>query len=137
MPLTDSTSFIEKQDAYFGGAFQTGSMRPWSPLLSANEPLFQVTLHHSTHDGRIRNSIEYSGAADPATRAKALIRILCHVLVDRLPEAAIFELLESLRSIFEFYQEPPHLPALPAHPTTFTAKFSGTYVRPTFEISEE
>jgi hypothetical protein len=59
------------------------------------------------------------------------------MLVDRLPNAALAELLDSLKIICEFHQGPRYLPAIPAPPNQFTARLDGTYVRPTFAIEEE
>lgn len=71
------------------------------------------------------------------TQPALAIRILCHALVDRLPEEAFRELLEALVSLYEYHQAPQYLPALPPPPVSVEARLSRTYVRPTVEIEEE
>ena len=116
-------------------------MRQWSLNLSPSlhEPALTVTLRNATHGGRVLHSITYWTAdeVNSAIQPALAIRILCHALIDRLPEASFPELLEMLRNIYEFYQEPQYAPALPSAPISVEAQLSRTYVRPAIEIEEE
>jgi len=133
MLLTDSPSLTENRGAYFAGAFRHDSTRPWGLLVTPS----QVTWEDETRSGRTFHSISYPDATNPATPAVALVRMICHILLDRLPDKALSELLESLRSIYEFYQEPQRLPPAPPASVSFPARFGGAYVRPTSAIAEE
>src|SRR4051794_28290763 len=140
MLLTDSTSLTEKPDVSFVDASLTNSMRQWSLSLSPwlHEPALTVTLRNATHGGRVLHSITYWTAdeVNPAIQPAVVIRILCHALIDRLPEASFLELLETLRNIYEFYQEPQCAPTLPAAPVSVEAQLSRTYIRPAIEIED-
>lgn len=91
-----------------------------------------------THSGRILQSIElWDDETHPRQQLLALIRILCHAIVDRLPEAALPELLESLRAIYEFHQDQMQLSDLQLPVARVSARLGRSYVRPTIEIQEE
>lgn len=133
MLLTDSPSLTGNRGVYFAGASLHDSTKPWGLLVTPS----QVTWEDETRSGRTFHSISYPDATNPAIQAVALVRMISHILVDRLPDRALPEILESLRSIYEFYQEPQLLPPAPQVLVSFPARFGGTYVRPTFAIAEE
>ena len=133
MLLTDSTSLTDNRVVYSAGAYKHGSTKPWGLLVTPSE----VSWEDETNSGRIFHSIKRSDATNPAIPITGLVRIACHILVDRLPDTALIGLVESLRSIYEFYREPLRLPSPPSAAVTFAAKFGGSYVRPTIAIEEE
>ena len=128
----DSTTLTATQAVYSAGVSPSVSTRRWGLLMTPS----QVTWHDQTSSGRILHSIEYADSTDPTIPAAALIRIVCHILVDRLPEVALAELLESLRCIYEFHQE-QSLPSLPPPSTRFAVRLREAHERPTFAITEE
>lgn len=66
------------------------------------------------------------------------VRVICHVLVDRLPNAALPELVESLGDMFRFYRDRlAHTAALAEPPRQVRARVAASYDRPTFQIEEE
>ena len=63
----------------------------------------------------------------------ALQRLVCHALLDRVPDKGLEEVLESLRSVYDFYT----LPALPAKrgvATSVSARRGEIRARPGFSI---
>jgi hypothetical protein len=62
-------------------------------------------------------------------------RMLAHLIVDLLPQAAMHELVDSLKSSLEFYQQPESVAALPGR-TTRTAKIVRR-TRPEIELTED
>lgn len=65
------------------------------------------------------------------------MRIVCHALVDLMPEAALRETLESLKEAWEFYRLPPPPPALLPHTIRIPVTLGKTYERPDFHVVEE
>jgi hypothetical protein len=63
-------------------------------------------------------------------------RLLCHALVQQLPDEAFGEAVEALTGMYDFYRRAPTLPAPPCHPT-MKARFSGSYTAPIFPVLEE
>lgn len=63
-------------------------------------------------------------------------RLLCHALVQHLPDVAFGEALETLTGMYEFYREVPALPAPPLL-RSVKAKITGSYTAPVFPIMEE
>jgi hypothetical protein len=97
-----------------------------------------IATENLTHSGRILQSIElWDERTHPRQQVLALIRVLCHALVDRLPEASLPELLESLRAIYEFHQDQMRLSVHQLPVARISARIGRSYVRPTFEIEEE
>lgn len=64
-------------------------------------------------------------------------RLLCHFMVQRLPDAAFDETVETLAGMYDYYRE--SRPALPAPESTqsFSAVISGGYTEPVYPVSEE
>ena len=68
----------------------------------------------------------------------ALARGICHLVVDRLPDRALVELLESLQTMFEFYGLPQQqVLALPAPRRVLSAKVTGRQERPPLSFVDE
>jgi hypothetical protein len=66
----------------------------------------------------------------------AAYRLLCHVLVQHLPEAAFGEAFEALNGMYEFYQErPKRLTSLSISPVQ--ASLTGTITAPVYPVSED
>ena len=59
----------------------------------------------------------------------AVARGICHLVVDRLPDTALSELLESLKTMFEFYGAPRQSVALPPARRVLSAKVIGRQER--------
>lgn len=70
---------------------------------------------------------------------EALIaRGICHLVVDRLPDRALPELLEALKVMFEFYGAPgQQAVALPPPRRVLSAKIAGRQERPPLSFIEE
>lgn len=66
------------------------------------------------------------------------IRLLCHVLINRIPDKGLPELCESLGRMYEFYNTPNlnELPALPER-RQIRGKIGRAYERPGFSIADE
>ena len=64
-------------------------------------------------------------------------RVLCHYLLDQLPDEGLPEAYDSLGGMQEFYSEPhsQSVPRLPQHVTA--ASYGDSYERPEFRIAEE
>lgn len=65
------------------------------------------------------------------------VRLLCHALLQRLPDEALPEAVESLTGMYEFYARPRlPLPELPARPSV-SARITGSYVAPVYPVTED
>lgn len=66
-----------------------------------------------------------------------LKRLLCHALLQRLPDEGLDEAAESLFHMNEFYRLPRYAPP-PALPRkSLTVQMGAGYVRPVFPVTEE
>lgn len=66
-----------------------------------------------------------------------LKRLVCHALVQRLPEEGLDEAVQSLIDMNEFYRLPPYVPP-PALPRkSIPVRMGPGYVRPVFPVMEE
>ncbi len=63
-------------------------------------------------------------------------RLLCHALVQHLPDMAFGEAVEALTGMYEFYRNSPTLPAPPS-PRSVKARVTGSYTVPIYPILEE
>jgi hypothetical protein len=63
-------------------------------------------------------------------------RLLCHVLVQRLPPAAFGEAVAALTGMYEFYRDSPALLS-PPPPRSVKARVTGSYTAPVYPIMEE
>lgn len=65
-------------------------------------------------------------------------RIVCHVLLEHLPERGLSEALESLVQMIEFYNSLEQTPALPPPAAVSKpVKIVGKYTRPEFHVMED
>lgn len=66
-----------------------------------------------------------------------LVRLLCHLLVDHIPDRGVPELCESLGGMYEFYAIAPEHPPLLPRQQRITGVRGRSYERPEFHIEEE
>jgi hypothetical protein len=66
----------------------------------------------------------------------ATYRLLCHVLVQHLPDVAFAEAIESLKGMHEFYRDPPALLAPPPS-VSVKARVTGSFTAPVYPITAE
>ena len=81
----------------------------------------------------------YQGTAKRHAHTENLhLRMLCHMLINRMPERGLPELCESLGSMYEFYMAPieNQVPALPER-RQLKGKIRRAYERPEFSIADE
>jgi hypothetical protein len=64
-------------------------------------------------------------------------RLLCHALVQQLPDAAYGEAIEALTGMYEFYQQVPTLPEPRRLSEPVKAKLTGSYTAPVYPVTEE
>jgi len=64
-------------------------------------------------------------------------RCFSHAVIDLLPDRALAELVQTLKALIEFYSAPERLATLPPSPQEARAKVGETYVRPSFQITED
>lgn len=71
--------------------------------------------------------------------AELLLRLMCHVLVDRIPDGGLPELCETGKELFEFYslREGRAKPALPAGEAPVVGTVVRTYERTPFTLEHE
>lgn len=63
-------------------------------------------------------------------------RLLCHSLVQHLPETAFGEAVEALTGMYDFYRYSTAIPA-PALPHSVKARVTANYTAPVFPVLEE
>jgi len=71
----------------------------------------------------------------PMSQRDAIARFLCHSYVARMPARGLQELYETLRTMLEFYNEPPTKEqAFLPQPVVIKAKVAEMVVRPDFAV---
>lgn len=75
--------------------------------------------------------------AEPEQLLLPLQRMFCHFLVDQVPDVALKELVESLATIYDFYQDRSLSPPLLSGPQNARARVVGRYDRPVFQVTED
>ncbi len=147
MPTGSSIISTDRLDDSFAGASGTDFTKRWLHA-RFNDPghtLPGVGGLHLEWEIRIRvvyvpHEIRFHAdqTGEPRRVSRNLIdRVWCQVLVDRIPDGGIPELLESIGSIYEFYSTRSEEPALlPTHQQT-AARRGRTYTRPEFHFDEE
>jgi hypothetical protein len=66
-----------------------------------------------------------------------LKRLLCHALLQRLPDEGLDEAVESLLTMNEFYRLPSYVPPPPLPRKSTPVRMGPGYVRPVFPVTEE
>ena len=121
-------------------------MRPWTldPLNRLSEtqgPEHQVAAEwkHFSSRGRISHlfMIEGNPVLDEEGFQDYVIRLLCHALIDRVPEQALPELLDEIENIYRYYLTAPPARALQQPSRVLQVKIGRRFERPTFPLSEE
>jgi|SRR5712691_266863 len=129
MPLNDLKSSIERLGGSFIGASPIGSTTLWGldPFSGGSTAFAYGDMTDADHNVRIFMRVDQPGTSPGTPNAHVVLaRGICHLVVDRLPDAALPELLESLKTMFEFYGA-PHQPdvSLPSPRRVLSAKVTG------------
>lgn len=140
MSLTDLTYSTERPVVFSAGALLTGSMKPWS--LGPFPEEFHASWRYPTAEGKAFHSFTYlhevTDKAQPSLPTALAIRIVCHMLVDHIPEAGLREILESLGTAYEFHRLQPTQAVAPLpQRVSVPIKRGKTYERPSFQAVEE
>ncbi len=141
MSSRGSTTSIERPDDSFAGLSKTDSMQPWDLVQSELGGLW--TYADFLDDERevkvfIGMTPLQGTSEEPCAPEVILSRALCHVFVERMPERALPELVESMVRTFDFYREAAGTLALPAsQPQQTRAKVGRQYQRPPFDMPKE
>jgi len=153
MPEKDSITSIRKLVGFSSGASSHGSIRPWDLVPS------EITVETSGAEGIIGfieggelqegsftidlgNYLASDSAQETAKWSINLsaekARLLCHVLVDRIPDQGLAELCDSMTDVVRFHQGQwiSNLPLLPSN-KTIPARLGQSYERPKIEIAED
>lgn len=142
-----STPYIDMLDYSSAGALQMSCIEPCYPLqFSADEPddqaeavryfMFPLCSQSDGTHAFVGVCIPEVSSALELNNAQTS-RLLCHFLVQHLPDLAFEEAIESLAGMYEFYREsPPELPA-PLQNPSVKARVMETYTAPVYPISEE
>lgn len=137
------TLFTDKPDFFSGGVSRMTSIERCDPLqFVADEPAgtdcwvrFPVCAHsdgmEAFFDVCIRGEFGTLALSEAET-----YRLLCHALVQGLPDAAFAEAVESLSGMYEFYRHESPRPAIQKSPSV-EARVTGGYTAPVFSVGEE
>ena len=144
MELLNPSIFSTPNPAdYFGGALTTGFITPWIPNQLATP--IDVDTHwlwdwtQSTPAGQVRHLFSWKmgevGSVAAARHIQA--RILCHVLIDRLPDSAIPDLVQNILLTWEDCALHAQARAQDERPTRrVKAKSVKRYDRQTFPVED-
>jgi hypothetical protein len=76
-----------------------------------------------------------SGAAE--LPEPILQRLLCHALLQLLPDEGLAEAVESLSDMYEFYRLPRYVPPPSLPQKSIPVRITGSYVEPVYPVTEE
>jgi len=104
----------------------------WDLGLFSGSGSFAYGTFPAPEEQRIHMFVSFNppGTSPDTQDTRVMIaRGICHAVVDRLPDAALPELFESLKSLLEFYGTPQRPVPLPAPRRVLSAKVTGRQER--------
>ena len=144
--MQDSSTSSGKQDDSSAGASRTPSTGPWGLVKFLRVPeTYGSTSSHVWWEAPVPGAQATCGFVfsfdettyEPLVLQALFARLLCHILVNRIPDRGLMESCESLRDLYEAYSRPVRS-ALPAQtPRTVIAKRGSVYPRPNFHVEDE
>jgi hypothetical protein len=133
---------IAKRDVSSGGAspttFMAGSTR--DPLLDVGTESVHLGWYHElASGGRIAHHLMYEPETGftPRYSEELVLRILCHYLVDSVPDQGLLELTDSISSLAKYYQPPRHSVLLVPERKQLRAARGKAFDSPTFHVEPE
>ncbi len=123
---------------------ETGYMPRWDPVpsnwaynVSSGEGW--VRVEQPFPGGVSDQSFSFGTSAGEPIQEPVMVRIIAHVLLNMLPDQGVYEALESLNRMRDYYAVPPAIPALAeaAGRKRLKAKMSGRIERPAIHIDSE
>lgn len=149
MPRNHYSTSINRPDAYFDGASNLDFTMPWSlgPQAQLEESRIDLKIlpdhhlfwMHSQGEVDVSHLVVFtSESGTQAFNATTFFhRILCHALIDNIPEVALEESARSLKDIYDDHCLPIQRCLPTRHEHAIPAKITGAMERPAFEIDEE
>ena len=144
------TFSIDKLAISSAGASLTNSIEPWNPVLSKH---LQVTTNTDSYSeflfpfyqqevpgGTFGHQFFFQpkqSLTETAAIHSLKARILSHFILNSLPDRALPELIDTLKTMIEFYREPIEPKSLPPQRKSMPIKTGKVYVRPEFHIVED
>lgn len=124
----------------------TGSTLQWSPRYfssfdeTTNQPLIAMRWTQAVPGAHFTHGVFFPTTAEiPAIPGSVLLRILCHIIVNNMPDRGLPELFRCASEAYEFHAEGEAEGAamLPSTTQTVSAQVRATYERPSFHAVEE
>jgi hypothetical protein len=115
----------------------------WNPTIFENLPegtgtTYTVRWQRSDADFLASHAAAFRIGETTNAYIQPLVRFICHVLVDQVPDRGLQELLESLTDIYEFYATlPEKKPLALPESEPIKARVTGSVIRPVYPVSEE
>ena len=136
--LTTSTG---EPQSFFGGASQNASTVRWPQIqLKVSERRTQSEMSLVWSDDRPGVTFKHTISLQDQTEVSesTILRAYCHLFLGYLPDRGLSELMDSMKSIIDFYAvEESEAPIFLPTTTTLNATLGETSERPEFEIVEE
>ena len=139
-------SFTARPDSSFVGALPTNCIERCDPIQfdsddsdESTDSDYWVRFPVCTHPDGMEAFFDVcipSESEGMSLSPAATYRLLCHVLVQHLPDVAFAEAIESLKGMYEFYGDSPALLAPPPL-LSVKAMVTGSYTAPVYPITEE
>lgn len=120
--------------------------KPWSRIQSepravAESPFVLDWTQETTGGAQIRHTIRFRQGteSEPDYSGALKVRLLCHFLLNRIPDTGLAEVADSLGSILEYYsmvRERPTGPKTLAE-ESIRARLGECFERPDFHLADE
>ena len=146
MPMQNSIISTHNPEDYFSGVSTSGYIKQWSPHYfssfdeTTNQPGISVNWTQAVPGARFMHGVFVPTTAEVSSvPVPVLLRVLCHVIVNNIPDRGLPELFRCACDAYEFHapQEWGSAALLPPSSRTVTARVRASYERPPFHAAEE
>ena len=106
---------------------------------TSNDPSSLVSWFQDINGGQMKHLVAFSPlatAGEYTMPLEAIHRVMCHVVLNRLPSQALPEVWESLNDMAEFYSYEPSPRLMSDNTSRIEATIVESTERPTFTIDE-
>ena len=146
MPSQNWTNLIEKNETFSDGALVTTSTEQWNrgtliPKAIADEAITRISWKEENEEfGTFVFSSQFTQGADIKSTIPRYIlnRILCHIIISRMPDEGLPELIDAAKNVLEFYRDrsiSSHTPMIETS-SSIQAKIGSRYERESFSYDE-
>ncbi len=114
MSLKDSTDLIQRKESFSDGVSMKNFMTQWDPhppeaeTTTGNEKIWEFfwkSRESGLEDLYFGNTVIQETSEKKCSEQELFLnRILCHLVVNRIPDECLPDLIDSLKDVYQFHQ---------------------------------